>query len=65
MFDKKAQAEALILADEGVGNVTDTDIHGVHWDHQAGRRSAAAGQPGARTSGRVNRAYRSVSRQYL
>lgn len=33
MFDKKAQAEALILADEGVGNVTDTDIHGVHWDH--------------------------------
>jgi hypothetical protein len=33
MFDKKAQAEALILADEGVGNVTDTDIHGVRWDH--------------------------------
>jgi hypothetical protein len=33
MFDKKAQAEALILADEGAGNVADTDIHGVHWDH--------------------------------
>ena len=33
MFDKKAQAEALILADEGSGHVTDTDIHGVDWDH--------------------------------
>ncbi len=33
MFDKKAQAEALILADEGSGNVVDTDIHGVDWDH--------------------------------
>jgi hypothetical protein len=33
MFDKKAQAEALILADEGSGNVMDTDIHGVDWDH--------------------------------
>lgn len=33
MFDKKAQAEALILADEGPGGSEDTDIHGVHWDH--------------------------------
>jgi hypothetical protein len=33
MFDKKAPAEALILADEGSGNVMDTDIHGVDWDH--------------------------------
>jgi len=33
MFDKKAQADALILDDEGPGNVVDTDIHGVHWDH--------------------------------
>ena len=33
MFDKKAQAEALILADEGSGNTIDTDLHGVDWDH--------------------------------
>jgi len=33
MFDKKVQAEALILADAGSGNVVDTDIHGVDWDH--------------------------------
>jgi hypothetical protein len=33
MFDKKAQAEALILDDEGPGNVSSTDMHGVHWDH--------------------------------
>jgi hypothetical protein len=33
MFDKKEPAEALIVADEGPGNVEDTDIHGVHWDH--------------------------------
>ncbi len=33
MFDKKAQAEALILDDEGSGHVVDTDIHGVDWDH--------------------------------
>jgi hypothetical protein len=33
MFDKKAQAEALILADEGSGNIMDTDMHGVKWDH--------------------------------
>jgi hypothetical protein len=33
MFDKKAQAEALILDDEGSGSVTDADFHGVHWDH--------------------------------
>ena len=34
MFDKKAQAEAMILDLESIGNVTDTDIHGVHWDHR-------------------------------
>jgi len=28
MFDKKAQTQALIIADEGAGNVEDTDIHG-------------------------------------
>jgi hypothetical protein len=33
MFDKKVQAKALILADEGSGNVVDTDIHGVDWNH--------------------------------
>ncbi len=33
MFDKKTQAEALILADDGPAGSTDTDIHGVHWDH--------------------------------
>ena len=33
MFDKKAQAEAVILADEGPGNVMDADVHGVDWDH--------------------------------
>jgi len=33
MFEKKTQAEAVILADEGPGGSTDTDIHGVHWDH--------------------------------
>jgi hypothetical protein len=33
MFDKKAQAEALILADEGAGAVRDTDTHGVEWGH--------------------------------
>jgi hypothetical protein len=33
MFDKKLQGEALILDDEGAGNVTDTDFHGVDWDH--------------------------------
>jgi hypothetical protein len=33
MFDKKVQGEALILDDEGAGNVTDTDFHGVDWDH--------------------------------
>jgi hypothetical protein len=33
MFDKKMQAEALILADEGPCGSTDTDFHGVHWDH--------------------------------
>jgi len=32
MFDKKAQAKAVILDLESIGNVTDTDIHGVHWD---------------------------------
>lgn len=33
MFDKKLQAEAQILADEGPGHVIDTDMHGVEWDH--------------------------------
>ncbi|HET9967980.1 MAG TPA: hypothetical protein VFQ68_07055 [Streptosporangiaceae bacterium] len=33
MFDKKFQAEALILDDEGSGHVVDTDLHGVDWDH--------------------------------
>ena len=33
MFDKKLQAEALILDDEGSGRVVDTDLHGVDWDH--------------------------------
>ena len=33
MFDKKVQAQAVILEDEGPGNVEDTDMHGVHWDH--------------------------------
>jgi hypothetical protein len=33
MFDKKVPAEAQILADEGSGNVVDTDMHGVRWDH--------------------------------
>ncbi len=33
MFDKKAEAEALILDDEGPGHVVDTDMHGVDWDH--------------------------------
>jgi len=28
MFDKKVQAEALILDDEGSGHVVDTDFHG-------------------------------------
>jgi hypothetical protein len=34
MFDKKAQAEAVILDLESIGNVTDTDIHRVHWGHR-------------------------------
>jgi hypothetical protein len=33
MFDKKVQAQALVLADEGSGNTVDTDLHGVDWDH--------------------------------
>ena len=33
MFDKKVPTEAQILADEGSGNVVDTDMHGVDWDH--------------------------------
>jgi hypothetical protein len=33
MFDKKIPAEARVLMDEGPGNVMDTDMHGVHWDH--------------------------------
>jgi hypothetical protein len=34
MFDKKAQAEAQVLADEGSGSVTERDTHGVPWDHR-------------------------------
>lgn len=34
MFDKKAQAQALILDDEGSGHVVDTDLHGVDWEHR-------------------------------
>jgi len=33
MFDNKVPAEAQVLADEGSGNVVDTDMHGVVWDH--------------------------------
>ena len=33
MFEKKEQAEAKILDDEGPGNVVDRDMHGVDWDH--------------------------------
>jgi hypothetical protein len=33
MFDKKVPAEARVLMDEGPGNVMDTDMHGVKWDH--------------------------------
>jgi len=33
VFDKKVQAEALILANEGPGNVVSRDFHGVDWDH--------------------------------
>jgi hypothetical protein len=34
MREKKAQAEALVLALEPPGNVVDTDIHGVDWEHR-------------------------------
>jgi hypothetical protein len=34
MFGKKILAEAQVLMDEGPGNVMDTDLHGVHWDHR-------------------------------
>jgi len=33
MFEKKIDAEARILADEGSGSVMNTDFHGVHWSH--------------------------------
>lgn len=33
-FDKRAQAESLILDLESAGNVTDTHIHGMHWNHR-------------------------------
>jgi hypothetical protein len=33
MFDKKAQAQALVLDELGYGNVVDTDLHGVDWAH--------------------------------
>jgi hypothetical protein len=33
MFNKKVQAEALILDARITGNTESADIHGVHWDH--------------------------------
>lgn len=33
MFEKKEQAEAMILDDEGPGNTVNRDMHGVDWDH--------------------------------
>ena len=33
MFDKKSQAQALVLDELGYGNVVDTDLHGVDWAH--------------------------------
>jgi hypothetical protein len=33
MFNRKVLTEAQVLMDEGPGNVMDTDLHGVHWDH--------------------------------
>jgi hypothetical protein len=35
MFDKKVQAEALMLDDEGSGHLVDTDFHGVYLLRQA------------------------------
>ena len=54
MFDKKVAAEAQVLSDEGSGSVIDTDMHGVHWDHNkyiprslaAGKASGTCGQSG-------------------
>jgi hypothetical protein len=34
MFDKKAQAEALVLDREGPGSVVDRDMHGIDWEHR-------------------------------
>jgi hypothetical protein len=47
MFDKKVQAEALILDDEGSGHVVDTDLHGVDWDHRDSHRGRPAVRPEA------------------
>jgi hypothetical protein len=33
MFEKKIDAEARVIADEGSGNVMNTDFHGVHCYH--------------------------------
>jgi hypothetical protein len=33
MFDRKAQAEAMILDDQGSGHTITRDLHGVDWDH--------------------------------
>ena len=33
MFDKKAQAQALVLEELGAGDGVHTDIHGVDWSH--------------------------------
>jgi hypothetical protein len=33
MFDRKAQAEAVILDDQGSGHTITRDLHGVDWDH--------------------------------
>ena len=34
VFEKKEQAEALVIAREGPGHVVDTDMHGVDWEHR-------------------------------
>jgi hypothetical protein len=49
MFDKKVAAEAQVLSDEGSGSVIDTDMHGVHWDHN--KYILEAAQPARLRSG--------------